>query len=90
MKLYNAIVEPVFQYLSPGYSVQCKFNSLSKIKSLGIDIPIEKMNMFVFPAELDVEKTNAMLKKYEIEIDVETQWSKVFNTVCERLLNNLK
>ena len=48
------------------------------------------MNMFVFPNELDVEKTNAMLKKYEIEIDVETQWSKVFNTVCERLLNNLK
>lgn len=90
MKLYNAIVEPVFQYLSPGYSIECKFNSLSKIKSLGIDIPIEKMNMFVFPNELDVEKTNAMLKKYEIEIDVETQWSKVFNTVCERLLNNLK
>lgn len=90
MKLYNAIVEPVFQYLSPGYSVQCKFNSLSKIKSLGINIPVEKMNMFVFPAELDVEKTNEALRKYEIEIDVETQWSKVFNTVCERLLNNLK
>lgn len=90
MKLFNSIVEPTFQYLSPGYAVQCKFNSLSKLKKLNLDFNVEKLTMFVFPPTFDVDNVKKAMSDYEIEIDQDVQWNKVFNTVCERLLNNLK
>lgn len=90
MKLFNALVEPSFQYLSSGYAVYCNFTSLNKIKELNLNIPVDKIKMIVFPNEFDVEKAKNQMSEYGIIIDKDEQWSKIYNTVCQRLMNNIK
>lgn len=90
MKLYNAIIEPVFQFLSPGYFVYCKFNNMQLIKNTKVDLPFEKLNALVFPHKFDSELVLDMMKKYQIEIDYETQWTKILNKTCHSLINNIK
>lgn len=90
MKLYNKIIEPVFQYLSFGYAVYCNFSSLQTFKNLDLDFPIEKVKMMVFPPKFDVNLVKQKMDEYGITLNPEEQWNKVYNVVCHRLMDNIK
>lgn len=89
MKLYNCVVENVFQYLSNGHLIYCKFNNLQAFKKFD-DLPIDKLNAIAIPPKNNVELIRNAFSEYGITFDVERQWNNVFNKTCHRILAGLK
>lgn len=91
MKLFNALIDPVFQHLSFGYALYCKFNSLKALESLNLtDVPLEKVKMMVFPEKFDVELTKKKMQEYGISIDINEQRDRIISKVCKRIIAILK
>jgi DNA polymerase elongation subunit (family B) len=82
MKLYNHIMnEHIFEQSSSGRFLYIKSVNIGAFKnSVGICIP------YSFNIDILREK----FKIFNIEIDVKTQWSKIFNTTCERVIKIIK
>lgn len=90
MKLYNAIVEKSFQYLSIGHLLYCKFASQKLIDDLDLDISSGKINAIAIPIKFDPNKLKESLNKYGITFDVEKQWENIYNKTCKRIVAGLK
>ena len=90
MKFYNQFFEQVFEPLVPGLATTCKFLSLQSIKKLDPCIDVTKMKHFVFPTNFNKEFVKEKMDKLGIYIDIEEQWKKINNTVCESLISNIK
>ena len=90
MKLYNAVVEKSFQYLSIGYLLYCNFASQKMIDDLDLDISSGKINAIAIPIKFDPNKLKESLNKYGITFDVEKQWENIYNKTCKRIVAGLK
>jgi hypothetical protein len=82
MKLYNHIMnEHIFEQSSSGRFLYIKSVNIGEFKnSVGICIP--------YSFNIDILKEK--FKIFNIEIDMKTQWSKIFNTTCERVIKIIK
>ena len=90
MKLYNAIVEKAFQYLSTGHLLYCKFASQKAINDLDIDIDSGKLNAIAIPLKFNKDRLKESLQKYGISFDIEKQWNNIYNKTCQRIIAGLK
>lgn len=90
MKLYNATVENVFQYLTIGHLIYVQFASLQTIKKLNIDITSGQLNAIAIPIKYNSSQIFEAFQRYGISFDKEKQWNNIFNKTCQRLLNGIK
>lgn len=90
MKLYNAVVEKSFQYLSIGHLLYCKFASQKAIDDLDIDINSGKLNAIAIPLKFNKDQLKESLQKYGISFDVDKQWNNIYNKTCQRIVAGLK
>ena len=90
MKLYNTLVEPVFQHLSPGYMIYCKFHNMQLIKDTKVDLPFDKLNAIAIPQKYSPEVIKKQLQKYQIEFDLDKQWGNILNKTCYRIIDSIK
>ena len=90
MKLYNAVVEKSFQYLSIGHLIYCNFASQKVIDDLDLDITVGKINAIAIPVKFDKDQLKESMKKYGITFDVGKQWENIYNKTCKRIVAGLK
>ena len=90
MKLYNAVVEKSFQYLSIGHLIYCKFASQKVIDDLDLDITSGKINALAIPLKFNQDQLKESMNKYGITFDVEKQWENIYNKTCKRIVAGLK
>jgi hypothetical protein len=89
MKLYNHISgENTFLPASAGRFVYCKFTSLNKFSSLGIDT--SKINAVTIPYRYTPEILKEKFKEFGISIDMEKQWTRVYTTTVQRIVDLVK
>ena len=90
MKLYNAVVEKSFQYLSIGYLIYCNFASQKLIDDLDLDISSGKVNAIAIPIKFNKDQLKESMNKYGITFDVGKQWENIYNKTCKRIVAGLK
>lgn len=90
MKLYNAVVEKSFQYLSIGHLIYCKFASQKLIDDLDIDVDSGKLNAIAIPLKFNKNQLKESLEKHGISFDLEKQWNNIYNKTCQRIISGLK
>jgi len=89
MVLYNFITKTnIFLPASAGKFVYCKFGNLAKFRELDIDT--KKLNSISVPYRYSVDELKATFKEYSITIDVEKQWSRVYTTTVQRIVDLVK
>lgn len=84
MKIYNFIAEKeTFSFGSSGKLVYIKANDLSKFRNFNTD----KLETLAIPYKYNKDDLKILFDKYNIELDIEKQWSKkIFTKTCERLV----
>lgn len=101
MRFYNTITnEKTFIPLTSGQYVPIKINNPSKLSTLVSitnkneyalqNTPLSKLNQLALPYNYDVNKIKKILQKLDITIDVNTVWSHVYNTDCQRIVSSIK
>jgi len=89
MKLYNFITNSnTFSIGSAGRFIYCKFGNIEKFKNLNIDL--KKLNAIVIPYNYSSELIKDKFKEFNIILDTETQWGRVFTTTCNRVVDLVK
>ena len=87
MKLYNFIMrKEIFSPGSAGNFIYCIFRN----SKLFTNVDMSKVNGIVVPYIYDKDLLREKMKQFMIEIDRETQWSKLFTTTCDRIINLVK
>lgn len=85
MKIYNHIIgEKIFSPTSAGKWIYCKFDKNK------LDLPETKSNVVCVPNDYDPAKIKNVFESYNIEIDLKTQWSKLYTTTCQRVYDLIK
>jgi hypothetical protein len=89
MKIYNYINdEGVFSPGSSGKYLYVKFQNKSKIKLDGIDF--NKHDILVIPFKYDINKLKDIMKKFDINLNIEKHFGTIFVKACERLVEITK
>lgn len=89
MKIYNFLYgQEVFTPASSGKFVYCKFRDLSKFASIGIETRLVKAVCFPqnFPQDIIKQK----FQEYQIILDKEEQWNRIYTTTCQRIVDLVK
>ena len=89
MKLYNFIIgENTFTSSSAGRFIYCKFGDISKFKSLDIDL--KKLNAIAIPYNYSPELIKDKFNEFNIILDQDEQWNRVYTTTCQRVVDLVK
>jgi len=89
MKLYNFIIgKEIFSLGSAGNFIYCTFKNIKLFQKSNLDM--SKIKGIVLPAIYDKNLINSKFSEYQINIDKETQWSTLFSTTLERVINLIK
>jgi len=87
MQLYNFIMsKEIFSMGSAGNFIYCTF----KNPKLFTNIDMTKTNGICFPYLYEKELLKQKMEQFQIEVDRETQWSKLFTTTCGRIIDLVK
>lgn len=102
MRFYNTIVgEKVFIPLTSGQYIPIKINNPAKFSTYVSSItnkneyalqntPLNKLNNLALPYNYDIVKVKNILQKLDITVDVNTIWTHVYNTDCQRIVSSIK
>ncbi len=82
MKLYNHLMnEHIFEQSSSGKFIYIKSVNIGDFKNcVGICVPYS----------FNINTIKEKFKLFNIQIDIKTQWSKIFNITCERIIKIIK
>jgi hypothetical protein len=82
MKLYNHIMNEII--FEPGSAAKFIYTKPIQIKDFKNQMGI------CIPYSYNIELLKEKFQTFNIQIDVNTQWSKLFNITCERVINTIK
>lgn len=88
MKVYNYIMgKEVFTPGSAGKSLYCFYRSPMAFKK---EFDLTKVKTICVPYEYNAEELKQKMAQFNIAIDTNEQWGKIYSTVCQRIVDLAK
>jgi len=89
MKIYNFIIgRNIFAPASSGKFVYCKFKNVSKFAS--VDVEQRLIKAVCFPQNFPQDIIKQKFEEFQITIDRDEQWKRIYTTTCQRLVDLVK